>query len=208
MIDESRLQRAIDRSEIINLISKSILTRDSGDWRGLSECYHSKAEFTSSWWDGKSSDFMAAADEKLKTARKAGGEQKHVSSNHVVEVSGDRATAECDITLYMRRTIKDIEMDFATSSRRLFLLAKEDGEWKIWRRFAVYEKDRVDAVDPKVDLADHIDEVALARYPKQIRFHLWRNSVHGSEPVHNLCLRGTEEEQNVRRKAGDWIAGR
>lgn len=208
MIDESKLQRSIDRSEIMNLIAKSILTRDSGDWEGLAKCYHSGAEFTSSWWNGKPSEFIEAANEKLSTARKAGGEQKHVSSNHCIEVAGDRATAECDITLYMRRTIKGVEMDFATSSRRIFLLAKEDGEWKIWRRFAVYEKDRVDAVDPKIDLAEHIDEVALARYPKQIRFHLWRNSVHGSEPVHNLCLRGTPEEKVVRQKSRDWLDGR
>ena len=47
MIDEKKLQESIDRNEIINLISKSILTRDSGLWEQLAECYHYEAEFVS-----------------------------------------------------------------------------------------------------------------------------------------------------------------
>ncbi len=65
MIDEKKLQETIDRSEILNLVSKSIITRDSGFWEQLAECYHSEAEFTSSWWQGKPADFVKAASKKL-----------------------------------------------------------------------------------------------------------------------------------------------
>jgi hypothetical protein len=208
MIDEKKLQESIDRSEILNLISKSIITRDSGFWNELAECYHSEAEFTSSWWKGKPADFVKAASEKLNVAREEGGEQKHVASSHWIVINGDRATAECDISLYMRRGINSVEMDFITWSRRIHLLAKENGDWKIWRRFAVYERDRVDAVDPGVDLSEHLDPKELAKYPKQIRLHLWRNQKHGSEPVGDLCIRGTPQEDVVRRKARDWIEGK
>jgi hypothetical protein len=207
MIDESKLQETIDRSEIINLVSKSVITRDSGLWDQLAECYHSKAEFTSSWWAGKPSDFVKAASKKLEAAREEGGEQKHITSNHWVVINSDRATAECDLILYMRRAIKGVEMDFATWSRRLHLLAKENGEWKIWRRFAIYERDRVDAVDPSVDLSEQLDQSELAKYPKQIRHHLWRNQIHGSAPVGNLCIRGTPQESVVREEARQWIEG-
>jgi hypothetical protein len=82
MNDEKKLRDSIDRSEIINVVSKSIITRDSGMWKELAECYHSEAEFTSSWWQGKPSDFIKVASEKLETARSEGGEQKHMTSNH------------------------------------------------------------------------------------------------------------------------------
>jgi hypothetical protein len=207
MVDEKKLQASIDRSEIINVVSKSILTRDAGLWEQLAECYHSEAEFTSSWWHGKPSDFIKAASVKLEASRKEGGEQKHMTSNHWIEISGERATAECDLILFMRRPIKGVELDFMTWSRRLHLMAKENGDWKIWRRFAIYERDRMDPVDPTVDPKSYYDAKALEKFPRQIRYHLWRNEVHGSKPVKDLCIRGTDQEQVVRGKAREWIEG-
>jgi SnoaL-like domain len=206
MIDEKKLQAAIDRSEIINLVSKSIIARDSGLWDQLAACYHSDAEFSSSWWTGKPSDFITAADKKLKAAHDEGGEQKHISSNHCIEINGDHATAECDLILFTRTTVNGVELDFATWSRRLHLMKKEGGEWKIWRRFAIYEKDRVDAVDPAVDLSQRLPPTQLAKYPRQLRHHLWRNELRGSEPARNLCIRGTPQESAVREEARAWIA--
>jgi len=206
MINEKKLQESVDRTEIVNVVSKSIITRDSGLWDQLAECYHSEAEFTSSWWTGKPSDFIKAASKKLEAARKEGGEQKHITSNHWVVINGDRATAECDLILFMRAMVDGVDVDFATWSRRLHLMAREHGEWKIWRRFAIYEKDRVDAVDPAVDLSQVLDQAKLANYPMQIRHHLWRNEARGSEPVRNLCIRGTPQESAVRDEAQKWIA--
>ena len=207
MVDQKKLQESIDRSEIINVVSKSILTRDSGLWEQLAECYHSEAEFTSSWWQGKPADFIKVASKKLEAARREGGEQKHMTSNHWIEFNGDRATAECDLILFMRRIVNGVELDFATWSRRLHLMAQENGDWKIWRRFAIYERDRMDPVDPTVGADKYYDIDALAEYPKQIRYHLWRNKVMGSAPSKELCIRGTEQENVVREKARKWIAG-
>jgi hypothetical protein len=207
MVDQKRLQESIDRSEIINVVSRSIITRDSGWWEKLAECYHSEAEFTSSWWHGKAKDFMKAASERLNEARKEGGEQKHMTSNHVVEINGERATAECDLALFSRRPINGVDLDFITWSRRLHLMAKENDEWKIWRRFAIYERARMDAVDPTADPGDYFDPDAMAKFPKQMRIHLWRLEVKGSAPSKNLCIRGTEQEKVVRGEAQKWIEG-
>ena len=208
MVDQNKLQECIDRSEILHVVSKSILTRDSGLWEQLAECYHSQAEFTSSWWQGKPSDFIEAASKKLEDARAAGGEQKHITSNHWTEIDGDRATCECDLILFMRRTMDGVELDFATWSRRLHLMARENGDWKIYRRFAIYERDRIDPVDPTVGPERYYDGEAMAKYPRQIRHHLWRNAVLGSEPAKELCIRGTEQEHVVRAQARDWKAGK
>ncbi len=207
MIDEKKLQETIDRSEIINVVSKSIITRDSGLWAELAACYHSEAEFTSSWWQGKPSDFIEVASKKLEVARSEGGEQKHMTGSHWIVVNGDRATAECDLILFMRRAINGVELDFATFSRRLHLMAKENGDWKIWRRFAIYEKDQMEPVDPTTDPETYYDAEALAKFPQKIRYHLWRNQVMGSKPSRNLCIRGSEQEKKVREEARNWIAG-
>lgn len=207
MIDEKRLQDSIDRSEIIQVVSKSIITRDSGMWDQLAECYHSQAEFTSSWWKGKPTDFIKAASVRLEDSRREGGEQKHMTANHWIELAGDRATAECDLALFSRRPINNVEIDSITWSRRLHLMAKENGEWKIWRRFAIYERARMDAVDPTVDPLEYWDAEAMEKYPKAMRIHLWRLAVKGSGHVKEICIRGTEREKMVRGEARQWIEG-
>jgi SnoaL-like protein len=207
MIDEKRLQASIDRSEIIHLVSKSIITRDSGLWDKLAECYHSEAEFTSSWWHGKAKDFMKAASERLAEARKEGGEQKHMTSNHLIEINGERATAECDLALFSRRPINGVDLDFITWSRRLHLMVKENGDWKIWRRFAIYERARMDSVDPTVDPNTYFDAKAMEKFPKPMRIHLWRLEVKSSGHTEKICIRGTDQEKVVRGEAQKWIEG-
>ena len=90
MVDNKRLQESIDRSEIINLIGKSILTRDSGMWERLAECYHSGAEFTSSWFKGKPSDFLGAARDRV-VGVMAWSRSSNRMSSHRNRVSTDRA---------------------------------------------------------------------------------------------------------------------
>jgi hypothetical protein len=86
-------------------------------------------------------------------------------------------------------------------------MAKHKGDWKIFRRTAIYERDRMDPADPNGVPDDFYEAMDLARYPKQLRYHLWRNDVLGSPPVKNLCLRGSEREKEVREEARKWIAG-
>jgi hypothetical protein len=207
MADEQRLRASIDRSEISNLVAKSIITRDSGMWDQLMECYHSQAQFTSSWWEGKASDFVKVAGEMLKSVHAKGGDQKHVSSNHWIEINGERATEECDLILYMRCPVNGVLLDFATWSRRIHLLTKENDTWKIWKWFAIYEKDRMEPVDPTVASEEYFDAEALSKYPQQIRYHLWRNEILGSAPAKELCIRGTEQERVVRTEARRWLEG-
>jgi hypothetical protein len=205
MVDSKRLRESVDRSEIVNLIGKSILTRDSGMWDRLAECYHSQAEFTSSWFKGKPSDFLGAARDQMEVSRRAGGEQKHLTANHWIEINGDHATAESDLILFMRTTIKDVELDVATWSRRLQLFAREKGEWKIYRRWVIYERDRMDAVDPTISPESYYDHEALAKYPEKLRHHLWRNDFLGSATEKAIVLRGTPEEAAAREEARRWL---
>ena len=205
MVDTKRLQESVDRSEIVNLIGKSVLTRDSGMWEQLAECYHSEAEFTSSWFKGKPSDFFGAARDQMAVSRRAGGEQKHLTANHWIEINGDHATAESDLILFMRTTIKDVELDVATWSRRLQLFAREKGEWKIFRRWVIYERDRLDAVDPTIPAETYYDHEALAKYPAKLRHHLWRNDFLGSATEKAIVLRGSPEEAAAREEARRWL---
>jgi hypothetical protein len=141
----------------------------------------------------------------MAVSRRAGGEQKHLTANHWIEINGDHATAESDLILFMRTTIKDVELDVATWSRRLQLFAREKGEWKIYRRWVIYERDRMDAVDPTISPESYYDHEALAKYPEKLRHHLWRNDFLGSATEKAIVLRGTPEEAAAREEARRWL---
>lgn len=174
----------------------------------MAECYASNAEFTSSWYRGKAADFFKVASEKLEESRREGGEQKHVNCNHWIQINGERAVAESDQILFMRSRIRGVELDVATWSRRLQLIAKENGEWKIFRRWVIYERDRMDPVDPTLSVESYYDGEALAKYPAKLRYHLWRNEMLGLPPEKTNLLRGSEEERKARTEAQDWLKGK
>ncbi len=207
MLNEKKLQEAIDRNEIKNVIAKSIISRDSGLWEELVECYHPDGGLTSSWFSGSPADFAVKAREK-KIIRHEGETQKHMTGNHWIEFNGDRALAECDLILFQRKFIDGLELDFTTWSRRIHMMEKREGDWKIWRRRNVYQKDRMDPIKPD-DLPEGFHEsLDLSKYPQRIRYHCWRNDKLGSPPVKNICVMGTEQEDTVREEARQWIEGK
>jgi hypothetical protein len=84
-------------------------------------------------------------------------------------------------------------------------MERENGDWKILRRWVIYERDHMDPVDPTVSPEQYYDAEALAKYPQKLRYHLWRNELMGSPPAKDICLRGTEEDRAARETARQWI---
>lgn len=182
MIDEKKLQEAIDRNEIENVIARSIIARDSGRWEDLADCYHPDARLTSSWFSGTPADFVEQASEH-EVVGAEGETLKHMAGNHWIRVNGNRALAECDLILFQRRLVDGVELDFTTWSRRVHLMEKREGDWRIWRRRNIYEKDRMDPVNPDDLPAGFYASMDLSRYPGRIRHHCWRNDRAGLPPI-------------------------
>jgi len=207
LVGQQDLQEVIDNTSILKLIAKSIVARDSGMWEALAECYHPDATLTSSWFTGHPADFVARSKE-MGIVGHEGEVQKHRTGNHWIEINGDRAISESDLILYQRRLIKGIELDFTTWSRRIHLFEKRSRQWKIWRRQSIYEKDRMDPHNPEELPDGFYRSLDLSKYPKQIRYHCWRNDMAGYPPVGNICIKGTEREREVREEARHWLEGR
>jgi hypothetical protein len=205
MVDDKKLQQAVDRNEIENLIAISIIARDSGFWADLVDCYHPDASLSSSWFSGKPEDFAKESAGKM-TAFRAGETQKHMTGNHWVRVNGDHAISESDLILFQRRLIDGIELDFTTWSRRIHLFEKRNGDWKIWWRTNIYEKDRMDPLKPSDLPQGFYESMDLSKYPMQVRYHCWRNEKGGFPPAKNLCVKGSPREEEVRERARQWIA--
>jgi len=206
MTHEDKMRAAIDRQEIKTLIARSIIARDSALWDDLADCYHPDATLTSSWFTGSPAEFVKVAAE-MKLTRHEGEAQMHLTGNHWIRTNGNRALAESDLILFQRRVIDGNELDFSTFSRRIDMLEKRAGTWKIWVWTLIYEKDRMDAPDPDALPDGFYGSMDLTGYPRAVRYHCWRNDRIGFPPAHNIRIKGTEREQAIRADAQRWIDG-
>jgi hypothetical protein len=83
--------------------------------------------------------------------------------------------------------------------------AQRDGRWGIVLRQPIYEKDRLDPVDPGASLA--LDPAALARFPEGYRYLAYLQSQAGYPVKPDMPgLTGPEVERLYERGAA-WLAG-
>ncbi|GDY60547.1 hypothetical protein SVIO_111700 [Streptomyces violaceusniger] len=91
----------------------------------------------------------------------------HFLGGHTADINGDRAIAQTKMTISQRASVDGVEVDVVCTGRFYDFCARHDGQWKIVRRQPIYEKDRLDPVDPAARL--ELDPVLLDRFPTGYR---------------------------------------
>jgi hypothetical protein len=71
------------------------------------------------------------------------------------------------MTINQRASVDGVLVDVACMGRFYDFFAKRAGRWAIVRRQPIYEKDRLDPVDPSAKLV--LDPTLLARFPEGYR---------------------------------------
>jgi hypothetical protein len=91
----------------------------------------------------------------------------HFLGGSSVEVKGQRAIAQTKMTINQRAPVDGVLVDVVCTGRFYDFFAKRGGNWGIVRRQPIYEKDRMDPVDPTAKLA--LDPELLGRFPEGYR---------------------------------------
>src|SRR6185437_4330025 len=96
------------------------------------------------------------------------GWEKGVSILHflggiTVDIAGLRAIAQTKMTISQRALVHDVLCDILCTGRFYDFVEKRGGRWGLVLRQPIYEKDRMDAVDPAARLS--LDPDLLARFP-------------------------------------------
>ena len=206
MTEKTRQREFQDKFEIIEVATRAFNYRDSGDWERLVRCFHPDARVTTSWFDGTAREF-AAQSKRMMAGHHPKDTQRHVMSNVVATVNGNRAVCEFYLMLYQGRTLDGYEFDFQTWSVSLNLLERYEGSWRILRRANIYEKDRMDPHVPGSVPQSYYDGLDLSRYPAAVRYHCYRNERSSGQTPKNLIVKGSPEESAARQAAAEWLAG-
>jgi ketosteroid isomerase-like protein len=154
MTDETRAAKAAIRE----VVEDWVVASDSGDWERFETVWHDDAWMTATWFQGPAVEFQKA--------RRAGFERGvniiHFLGGTTVDVAGQRAIAQTKMTINQRASVDGIVVDAVCTGRFYDFFESRTGRWAIVRRQPIYEKDRLDPVEPGKKLA--LDAELLARH--------------------------------------------
>jgi len=149
----------LDRMEIRAVVENWVLWRDAGDWERFRTVWHDDGYMTATWFQGPAADFIAASREGM--AR--GVSILHFLGGTSIDIADTRAIAQTKMTISQRAPVHDVVCDVVCTGRFYDFFEKRNGRWAIALRRVIYEKDRMDPVDPSQRLT--LDAKLLACFP-------------------------------------------
>lgn len=152
-----------DTLAIIETVNQWALWRDAGDWERFRTVWHDDGCMTATWFQGTAEKFI----EVSRAGFDRGVNILHFLGGTSVDRKGERAIAQTKMTISQRGSVDGVLVDVVCTGRFYDFFAKRAGRWGIVRRQPIYEKDRMDPVDPGAKLA--LDPGLLGRFPEGYR---------------------------------------
>ncbi len=152
-----------DRLAIVETVNNWALWRDAGDWERFRTVWHEDGWMTATWFQGPAATFIDVS----KAGFDKGVSILHFLGGTSVDVNGERAIAQTKMTISQRAAVDGVMVDVVCTGRFYDFFARRRGRWGIVRRQPIYEKDRMDPLDPAARLA--LDAELLGRFPEGYR---------------------------------------
>jgi SnoaL-like protein len=152
-----------DVTAIRRLVENWAVWRDAGDWERFRTVWHDDGRMMATWFQGPADDFIRVSREGFER----GVSILHFLGGSSVDVAGDRAIAQTKMTISQRAEVHGVACDVVCTGRFYDFLERRDGRWGIVLRQPIYEKDRLDPLDPAARL--ELDREQLERFPAGYR---------------------------------------
>jgi hypothetical protein len=190
-----------DRLAIADLLQNWAVWRDAGDWERFRTVWHDDGWMMATWFQGPAADFIRVSQE---------GWAKGVSILHFlggisIDLAGSRAISQTKMTISQRAAVHGVTCDVVCTGRFYDFLEKRHGRWGVVLRQPIYEKDRIDPVDPAA--IPKIDAAKLASLPEGYRHLAYIQEEIGYTVKRDMPgLKGPAVEALYRYGAG-WLRG-
>jgi hypothetical protein len=195
-------QALLDRLAIRDLVENWAVWRDSGDWERFATVWHEEGWMSATWFQGPARDFIRVSQEGFAK----GVRILHFLGGTSIDLSGERAIAQTKMTISQRALVHDVLCDVVCTGRFYDFLEKRQDKWGIVRRQPIYEKDRIDPVDPAATL--RLDQTALAALPEGYRHLAYMQELIGYKVKRDMPgLTGAEVEK-LYGEGRAWLAGK
>jgi hypothetical protein len=129
----------------------------------------------------------------------------HFLGGTTCEIVGTRAIAQTKMTINQRATVDGVIVDAVCTGRFYDFFDKRAGRWAIVRRQPIYDKDRLDPVEPGARLS--LDATLLAKFPEGYRHLGYLQTKAGFDVRLGLPgLRGPEVAK-LYAEGAEWLSG-
>ncbi|HEV8552117.1 MAG TPA: nuclear transport factor 2 family protein [Casimicrobiaceae bacterium] len=192
----------IERLRIREVVENWAIWRDAGEWERFRSVWHPDGRMMATWFQGPAERFIEVSRE---------GWSKGVSILHFlggssIELAGDRAIAQTKMTISQRAEVDAIACDVVCTGRFYDFFEKRGDVWAIVLRQPIYEKDRIDPVDPGASL--RLDTKLLDEFPEGYRHLAYVQTRIGFAVKRDMPTLQGPEVQRLYARGAAWLAGK
>ena len=192
----------LDQLAIRQLVDNWAVWRDAGHWDRFRTVWFDDGRMMATWTQGTADEFI----DMSKKGWANGVSILHFLGGHSADINGNRAIAQTKMTISQRATVHDVLVDVVCTGRFYDFLEKRDGRWGFVLRQPIYEKDRMDPVDPAASLK--LDAQLLQRFPEGYRHLAYLQTEIGYTVKPDMPgLKGPEVEALYARGRA-WLEGK
>jgi SnoaL-like domain len=191
----------LERLAIRELIENWAVWRDAGDWERFATVWHDDGVMMATWFQGPAREFMRVTQEGW--AR--GVSILHFLGGTSIELAGARAVAQTKMTISQRGEVHGVPCDVVCTGRFYDFLEQRGGRWGLVLRQPIYEKDRIDPIDPAARL--ELDAARLAALPKGYRHLAYIQTLIGYRVKLDMPQLTGAEVDALYARGKAWLAG-
>jgi hypothetical protein len=198
-MSSTQLDELIDKQLIRDVVENWVVWRDSGQWDKFRTVWHSDGVMMATWFQGSCEEFIRVTIE---------GWNKGVSILHFlggtsVELNKHRAISQTKMTITQRGLVDGAMCDVVCTGRFYDFMEKRNGIWGVVLRQPIYEKDRINPLDPSISL--QLDQELLNSFPEGYRHLAYIQTKLGFQVKEDMPqLKGSAVE-SLYQKGKDWL---
>ena len=195
-------QELLDKLALRELIDNWAIWRDAGFWEKFRTVWHDDGRMMATWTQGTADEFI----EMNKQGWAKGVSILHFLGGFTCEIAGNRAVTQTKMTISQRGEAHGVLVDVVCTGRFFDFLEKRDGRWGMCLRQPIYEKDRMDPIEPGASV--NLDPDVLNTFPVGYRHLAYLQSQVGYPVKIDMPgLKGPEVEA-LYSTGADWLAGK
>ena len=191
----------IDKLAITETVQNWALWRDAGDWERFRTVWHNDGWMSATWFQGPAEKFIDVS----RSGFDKGVSILHFLGGTAVDLKDTRAIAQTKMTINQRAAVDGVTVDVVCTGRFYDFFEKRANGWRIVRRQPIYEKDRMDVVDPGGSLK--LDADLLARFPEGYRHLAYLQSRIGFSIKSDMPGLKGDVVQALYARGAKWLGG-
>jgi hypothetical protein len=191
----------LDRYALRQLVENWVIWRDAGFWDKFRTLWHEDGRMMATWTQGSVDEFIAMSKEGWAK----GVSILHFLGAHTAEINGSRAVAQTKMTISQRAKVHDVTVDVVCTGRFYDFIEFRNGKWGLVLRQPIYEKDRMDPVDPAARLELKAEQ--LERFPIGYRHLAYLQTEIGYQVKTDMPGLTGPEVEALYASGTKWLAG-